>query len=409
MKDVRGTLSCFKAYDIRGLVPDELDVELARLIGRAFAAILGGGTVAVGRDMRLTGGEIAGALMQGLTESGVHVCDLGLVGTEEVYFATSHLGLEGGVMVTASHNPAAYNGMKLVKKDAVPVSRDTGLRDIEAMVLEAKRGQRTKGLGETPSGRVEKRNVRDAYVEHLLTYVDPQKLPALKIVANAGNGMAGPVVEAMIPHLPFELIPIAFQLDGSYLVGLLAQEALRNEPGSKIIHDPRLVWNTVEMVEEAGGVPILNKSGHAFMKERMRREDAAFGGEVSAHYYFRRFSYCDSGMIPWLLVASLIGGTNKSLGDLVRDRRSAFPTSGEINLEIADTDTVLKALKAEFGGRALSVDETDGISLEFKDWRTNVRPSNTEPLLRVNVEARGDRRLMEEKTQELLAFMKGSA
>src|SRR5660397_231083 len=211
MKDVRGTLSCFKAYDIRGLVPDELDVELARLIGRAFAAILGGGTVAVGRDMRLTGGEIAGALVRGLTESGVHVCDLGLVGTEEGDFATSHLGLEGGVMVTASHNPAAYNGMKLVKKDAVPVSRDTGLRDIEAMVLEAKRGQRTKGLGETPSGRVEKRNVRDAYVEHLLTYVDPQKLPALKIVANAGNGMAGPVVEAMIPHLPFELIPIAFQ------------------------------------------------------------------------------------------------------------------------------------------------------------------------------------------------------
>lgn len=457
----QGTLACFKAYDIRGRVPDDLDAEMARLIGRAFAGTLGGGTVAVGRDMRLTGGEISAAVIQGLTESGMHVYDLGLVGTEEVYFATFHLGVEGGVMVTASHNPAEYNGMKLVKKDAVPVSTDTGLRDIEAKVVEDLKAGTVDDIPEGSAGRVEERNVRPAYIEHLLSYVDVRELPALRIVANAGNGMAGPVVEEMSPYLPFELIPLEFRPDGSfpngvpnpllpgnrtatakavvetgadlgvawdgdfdrcflfdadgefvegyYLVGLLAQAALRDEPGSKIIHDPRLVWNTVEMIEEAGGVPLMNKSGHAFMKERMRSEDAAYGGEVSAHYYFRRFSYCDSGMIPWLLVTRLMGRTEKSLGDLVRDRRARFPTTGEINLEIVDPDAVLRAVKTEFGGGACAIDETDGVSLEFKEWRVNVRPSNTEPLVRVNAEARGNRELLEEKTQELLAFMRGSA
>ena len=453
MNDVDRRLAGFKAYDLRGRVPDELDEELAGLIGRSFSRFLAPRRVAVGRDMRLSGPSLTQALIEGLVASGVDVVDIGEVGTEEVYFATFSLGLDGGIMVTASHNPADYNGMKFVAKDAVPISGDTGLMDIRDTIARVLRGEDT--LPDAPErGAVEHVDVLPAYIDHLLTYVDVASLSPLKIVANAGDGMAGPVIERLRGLLPFEFIVLNGVPDGSfprgvpnpllpekravtaeavrkqgadlglawdgdfdrcfffdergefiegyYLVGLLAQQALRKNPGAAIVHDPRLVWNTIELVEAAGGRAIVNKSGHAFIKERMRREDAVYGGEMSAHHYFRDFSYADSGMVPWLLVAELMSAEGRPLSDLVESRVARYPTSGEINLELDDPAEALRRLREEYGPQALSVDDIDGVSLEFKDWRVNVRMSNTEPVVRVNVESRGDRALMERMTAEVL-------
>ncbi|ANM29441.1 phosphomannomutase [Acidobacteria bacterium Mor1] len=446
-------LASFKAYDIRGRVPDQLNPELVTNIGRGLATFLKPKRIAVGHDIRLSSPEFAEALCKGLQASGVDVVDIGRGGTEMVYFATAHLKLDGGVMVTASHNPADYNGLKLVREESKPISSDTGLKDIEQIILT---GEYAPSTGE---GKRESVDIHAAYVEHLLTYIDRDKLKPLKIVVNAGNGGAGAIIDLLEPHLPFEFIKIHHEPDGNfpngipnpllpdnrqatvdavrrekadfgiawdgdydrcflfdengefiegyYIVGLLAQRVLDRHPGATIIYDPRMTWNTVEIVDEAGGRPYQCKSGHAFIKEVMRREDAAYGGEMSAHHFFREFSYCDSGMIPWMLVAELIAVTGKSLADLVGERVERFPASGEINRRVEDARAVLEQVKAHYAGSALRVDETDGVGLDFADWRFNLRMSNTEPLIRLNVETRGDRGLLAAKTEEVLGLVGG--
>lgn len=454
-------LPSFKAYDIRGRVPEELSEELAWNIGRAFAQRFAPRRVVVGRDMRLSSTAIAGALIDGFRDGGVDVIDIGLGGTEMVYFASfawENDGVDGGVMVTASHNPAGYNGMKLVTKGARPISGDSGLRDIEAL---AERGF-ARGAPVGRRGGLEERAVLAPYIEHLLSYVDQKTLKPLKMVANAGNGCAGIVIDAIEKKLPFTFTKIfndpdgrfpngvpnpllpenraptvaavnrvgadvglawdgdfdrCFFFDGAgafvegyYMVGLFAEEMLRESPGAAIIHDPRLTWNTVEKVAAAGGRAVMSKTGHAFIKERMRKEDAVYGGEMSAHHYFRKFAYCDSGMIPWLLLAQQMSRTGQSLAALVDDMQRRFPASGEINLTLESAAKALAVVRerfAEDGGKAGVIDVTDGISIDHAQWRLNVRASNTEPVVRVNVESRGDRALMEQKTDEVLAVLRG--
>ena len=440
-------LPAFKAYDIRGRVPEELNEDLARRIGVALAAQLAPGPVVLGHDVRLTSPALQDALAAGLRGTGREVIDIGLCGTEEVYFQTDHLGAAGGVMVTASHNPMDYNGMKLVKENARPISSDTGLFAIsDAVAADASEAQ-------PPSAGQTAQHDKSAYIQHLLSYVDAAKLKPLKLVVNAGNGGAGAIVDLLAPHLPFEFIRICHEPDGNfpngipnpllpenraataeavrehgadfgiawdgdfdrcfffdhsgrfiegyYLVGLLAKAILARNPGGKVVHDPRLVWNTVEMVEQAGGVPVLCKSGHAFIKEKMRAEDAVYGGEMSAHHYFREFAYADSGMIPWLLIAQLVSESGRSLADWVEDRMAAYPCSGEINFKVADAKAAVARVMAHFAAQAPVLDHTDGISADFGDWRFNLRSSNTEPLLRLNVEARGDAALMQARTDEI--------
>ncbi len=450
-----GHLACFKAYDIRGRVGDEIDRDLVFRIGRAYAEFLRPRRIAVGHDIRLTSPELAGVVTEALVASGVEVVDVGRCGTEGVYFATFHLGLDGGVMVTASHNPVDYNGLKLVREEGKPISADTGLRQIEDLVLREGYGAAKGG------GRVERADVLPAYVDHLMGYVDRSSLRAFKVVANAGNGGAGEVVDRLERRLPFRFVKLLHEPDGRfpngvpnplltenrkltadavvrekadvgiawdgdfdrcflfdesggfvegyYVVGLLASQVLKRHPGARIVHDPRLTWNTIEIVREGGGVPVQSKSGHAFMKEVMRREDAVYGGEMSAHHFFREFSYCDSGMIPWLLVLAIMSSTGRTLGQLTEERMRLYPASGEINRRIADPAATLQRVLDRYRPGASRVDETDGIGIEFERWRFNLRSSNTEPLVRLNVEARGDRALMEEKTAEVLAVLGGTA
>ena len=445
-------LSCFKAYDIRGRIPDELNEVLAYQIGQAYAAFVKPNNVAVGRDIRATSTALSAALIRGLNESGVNVTDIGLCGTEGVYFATFAEQLDGGIMVTASHNPPDYNGMKFVREGSRPISADTGLMDMRALIEGARLPPRAAQAGKTrpldTSGK---------YLAHLLGYVKDAKLRRLKVVVNAGNGGAGLVIDQLEPHLPFEFVKVHHQPDSSfpngvpnpmieanrastiaamrasgadiglawdgdfdrcfffdehggfvegyYLVGLLAEAFLKRYPGSRIVHDPRLTWNTIEIVQRLGGEAVLCRSGHAFIKQRMREVDAVYGGEMSAHHYFRDFAYCDSGMIPWLLVLAVMCKTGKTLGELVGARQRLFPVSGEINREIADAKAVSARVREHYAKSALLVDFTDGLSMEFDQWRLNLRGSNTEPLVRLNVEARGSEALMREKTAEVLRLM----
>lgn len=427
---------CFKAYDIRGQIPAQLNEDIAYRIGRALVAELQGQTFVVGQDMRLESPPLAAALMRGITEAGADVIDIGLCGTEEVYFATSHYKVDGGVMITASHNPKGYNGMKLVKVESRPISGDTGL---DAIRLRVDNGD--LGVSAAVKGEVRQAFDKTAYIDHLLTYVDVCALKPLKILADPGNGAAGPVLHALAARLPLQWVFINDEPDGNfpngvpnpllpenreltrqallanqcdmglawdgdfdrcfffdadgrfiegyYLVGLLAEMLLKQHPGSKIIHDPRLTWNTIEQVEQAGGIAIQSKTGHAFIKERMREEDAVYGGEMSAHHYFRDFAYCDSGMIPWLLVAALMTTSGKTLAQLVDERITAYPCTGEINYRVTDVRATLDKVRAHFASKALDTDETDGVSMSFPTWRFNIRGSNTEPLLRLNIETRG--------------------
>jgi phosphomannomutase len=444
-------LTCFKAYDVRGRIPDQLNEDIARRIGRAYAEVIKPGKVVVGHDIRLTSESIKAALSDGLRDAGVDVYDIGLCGTEEIYFATAHAGMDGGIAVTASHNPKDYNGMKFVRAGAEPISGDSGLREIQALA--------EKDQFSTAERRGELRplDTADAYIDHLLSYVNLEELKPMKLVVNAGNGGAGIVIDRMEGSLPFEFIKLLNEPDGNfpngvpnpllpenrevtreavlehgadlgiawdgdfdrcfffdergefvegyYLVGLLAETFLRKEGGGKVVHDPRLTWNTVEVVEHCGGEAVQSKTGHAFIKERMRRENAVYGGEMSAHHYFRDFSYCDSGMIPWLLVADLISQRGEPLSALVEERVRAFPCSGEINREVQDPAALLKAVEKHYGADADIVDHTDGLSASFPDWRFNLRMSNTEPVVRLNVESRGDTSLMQQKTEELLGLM----
>jgi phosphomannomutase len=448
-------MNCFKAYDVRGRLPDDLNPDIARRIGRAYAAVIGPRRVAIGRDVRLSSPELADALAEGLMDAGVDVVDIGLCGTEMVYFAASHLDVHGGIMVTASHNPPDWNGMKFVREQSKPISGDSGLKDIEERV------ERNRFEATPKRGRRTEVDIYAEYIEHLLGYVDRTALKPLKLVVNAGNGGAGLVIDRLESHLPFEFVKIQHEPDGTfphgvpnpllpehrattadavtaagadfgiawdgdydrcflfdetgrfiegyYIVGLLAEAFLLKNPGAKIVHDPRLTWNTIDIVTQGGGVPVMSKTGHAFIKERMRLEDAAYGGEMSAHHYFRDFAYCDSGMIPWLLVAELVSRAGRPLSALVEERMAAFPASGEINRSIADPPAVLAAVEARLRGDALTIDHTDGLSMEFAEWRFNLRASNTEPLVRLNVESRGDAALMQAKTDELLALLDTSA
>lgn len=452
-------LTCFKAYDIRGKLDVELNEAIAARIGRAFGEYLKPKTVVVGGDARLTSEPLKLALAGGLQDAGVNVLDIGMAGTEEIYFATFHLNVGGGIEVTASHNPIDYNGMKLVREGARPVSGDTGLRDIQ-LLAEA---NDFSPVDPEARGSYQKINISAAYLDHLLTYVDIKNFQPRTLVINSGNGAAGPVIDALEARLqalniplrfikvhntpdghfpngiPNPLLPecradtrdavinhgadmgIAFDgdfdrcflfdengqfIDGYYIVGLLAQAFLKKHPGAKVIHDPRLSWNTVDVVTEAGGTPVMSKTGHAFIKERMRAEDAIYGGEMSAHHYFRDFAYCDSGMIPWLLVTELLCTSGKALSQLVSDRMAAFPASGEINNTLAEPARAIARVEAHFAARALEVDHTDGISMSFADWRFNLRSSNTEPVVRLNVESRGDAALMRARTRDILALLK---
>jgi len=445
-------IPCFKAYDVRGRVPEELNEDLAYRIGRAYAAFLSPARVAVGRDVRTSSLPLAAALTAGLNAAGVEVWDLGLCGTEQIYFAASHFKLDGGIMVTASHNPPEYNGMKFVREQSKPISGDCGLKEIELLAA----GGAPLSPKSVQGGRVAVNCLPD-YISHLLSYIDPGALPPLKVVVNAGNGCAGPVLDALEPHLPCRFIKIHHEpdpafphgvpnpllpenrqatsqavvahgaavglawdgdfdrcfffdergafIEGYYLVGLIAQALLARHPGEPIIHDPRLTWNTIEMVEAAGGRPVLCKTGHAFIKERMRRENALYGGEMSGHHYFRDFAFCDSGMIPWLLVLQLMGRTGQPLSSLVAARMARYPVSGEINRKVNDPDAVLARVEDRYRGKTATCDRTDGLSLEFPAWRFNLRKSNTEPVLRLNVETRQDPALLQEKTAELLSLM----
>ncbi|MET1025105.1 MAG: phosphomannomutase [Pseudoxanthomonas sp.] len=446
-------LPAFKAYDIRGRVPDELDEDLARRIGVALADMLDAGPVVLGHDVRLTSAGLQDALSAGLRAKGREVIDIGLCGTEEVYFQTDHLKAAGGVMVTASHNPMDYNGMKLVRENARPISSDTGLFDIRDQA------DADKAPAGTPTTKEEHRPDKAAYIQHLLSYIKPDALKPLKVVVNAGNGGAGAIVDLLAPHLPLEFIRVFHEPDGNfpngipnpllpenreatasavkehgadfgiawdgdfdrcfffdekgqfiegyYLVGLLAQAILAKQPGGKVVHDPRLTWNTVEMVEDAGGIPVLCKSGHAFIKEKMRAENAVYGGEMSAHHYFREFAFADSGMIPWLLIAELVSTSGRSLGDWVEDRVAKFPCSGEINFKVDDAKAAVKRVMDTYADLNPELDYTDGVSADFGQWRVNIRSSNTEPLLRLNIETRGDAALLKQKTDEISALLKG--
>lgn len=446
-------LPCFKAYDVRGKVPSELNPEVAYAIGRAYARETGAKTVCLGYDIRLSGPELMDAMARGLNEEGCDVIDLGMIGTEMVYFATAKYGYDGGVMITASHNPPEYNGMKMVRSESRPISGDSGLYDIEKTAYELLESKPTPGTG---GGSVTTKDCYADFVDHLLAICPADQLKSFKVLASPGNGAAGVAMEALIPHLPLQVTKMMFEPDGHfpngvpnpileesrapveaelkrggydlgiawdgdydrcflldengvfiegyYIVGLLAKALLADHPGATIIYDPRLTWNTLEIVEEAGGRAVMCKSGHAFIKEKMRAENAIYGGEMSAHHYFKSHWYCDSGMIPMLLVLKLMAQTGKTLGELVGEMMHKYPCSGEINSTVENVADVLARVEAAYSGGEVS--KVDGLSVEFEDWRFNLRGSNTEPVIRLNVESRGDSELMRAKTEEILALVR---
>ena len=451
-------LTCFKAYDIRGQLGTELNEEIAYRIGRAFAEFLQPKNVVLGGDVRLTSEALKQALANGIRDTGADVIDIGVVGTEEVYFATSYLETNGGIEVTASHNPLDYNGMKPVRENSKPISSDTGLLKIKAMAEE----NDFPAVDESARGSIKQVSILEPYLDHLMDYIDLASIKPLKLVMNAGNGAAGHVVDAIEERfkatgVPVEIVKIFNQQDGNfpngipnpilhenraptinavlehkadmgiawdgdfdrcflvdekgnfiegyYIVGLLAEAFLNKNPGAKIVHDPRLTWNTIDLAKRGGGEAIQSKTGHAFIKERMRSEDAVYGGEMSAHHYFRDFFYCDSGMIPWLLVLELVSKTGNPLSELVKQMVEAYPSPGEINRKVSDANQVIATVTKKYKDQALVIDTTDGISMEFPEWRFNLRRSNTEPVIRLNIESRGDKQILQENQDALLALI----
>lgn len=435
------TLTCFKAYDIRGKLGTELNEEIAYKIGRAYGEIYQPKKIVVGCDVRLTSEDLKQATIKGLNDAGVNVLDLGMTGTEEVYFGAFHLDVQGGIEITASHNPMDYNGMKLVRENARPIGADSGLKEIQQLA------ESSEFKDVTVKGTSEKYNILPEFIEHLMTYIDPSHIHPMKLVVNAGNGAAGHVIDAIEEkfkalNVPVEFIKVHHEADGTfpngipnpilvenrdstrnavieykadmgiawdgdfdrcflfdekgqfiegyYIVGLLAQAFLLKQPGEKIVHDPRLVWNTFDVVKQYQGEAIQSKSGHSFIKEKMREVNAVYGGEMSAHHYFRDFAYCDSGMIPWLLAVSVLSETQKPLSSLVEEMIEKFPCSGEINFKVEDTQVTIQKIFDHFADQEPAIDKTDGVSLDFGAWRLNVRASNTEPLLRLNIESRKD-------------------
>ncbi len=440
-------ISAFKAYDIRGKVPSELNTEIAYKIGRAYTKLVNAKKIVIGHDARKSSESLSQALTNGLTDSGVEVIDIGLCGTEMIYFATPFLSSDGGIMITASHNPPEYNGMKFVKKDSVPVGYDSGLKDVEKMVL----NNDFNPLA-LPKGKLTKINVMDEFISNLSKFYDKTKINPLKVVVNAGNGCAGLALNELEKILPIKMIKIFNNpdsdfpngvpnpllpenrqsthdavlqnnadlgvawdgdydrcfffdekgnfIEGYYIVGLLAKSILKKNPGEKIVHDPRLVWNTQKIVSENDGTAVQSVSGHAFIKAKMREVNSIYGGEMSAHHYFKDNAYSDSGMIPFLLVMQLMSEENKTLSQLVGEMVKEFPCSGEINSTINDAAGKIKELDLKYTGGER--DYSDGLSVDYGNWRFNVRMSNTEPIIRLNVETKGDEKLLEEKTKELL-------
>jgi phosphomannomutase len=440
----------FKAYDIRGLYPTELDEAGAYAIGRAYVEEFEARRIAVGRDMRLSGPVMAAATIEGAADAGAEVLDIGMVGTEMLYFAVGELGLDGGIAVTASHNPKEYTGMKIVRRGALPVGGDSGLMDVRDRAI----------AGGSPDGsrrgQVRSEDVWSAYVERVLSFADVEAIRPLRVVIDAANGMAGSMLPPVLQRLPIDAVRCYFEPDGSFpnhqpnpllpenrefIVGktleesadlgvafdgdadrcffvddtgefvpgdfataLLAQAVLEKEPGARVLYDVRASWAVPETIERAGGVPLVNRVGHAFIKQRMRKEDAAFAGEVSGHYYFRDFSQADSGVIPFLLMLECVSKDGATLSELLRPYRERYFITGELNTPVADVAAKLEELQARFGPEG-TVSHLDGVSVDADDWHFNVRPSNTEPLLRLNLEARSQE-LMERKRDEVLAVIR---
>lgn len=448
--------SPFKAYDVRGRIPQEIDVAFMHRLGKAVGRELSPRAVVIGHDMRQESPAFALALAQGLLDAGVDVLPLGMCGTEEVYFHTAASGADAGLMVTASHNPADYNGLKMVLSGARAATRENVLDALESVVLSEIPLPSVANYA--ARGRLHDILPRRAYVDRLLASVAGKALRPMKIVVHAGNGCAGPVLDMLEPHLPFEFVRVDHDPDprlpngipnpllpekrlrasaavretgadlgiawdgdfdrcflydhrgkfveGYYLVGMIAATMLRDHPGSSIIYDPRVCWNTIDIVEKAGGVAKPCPTGHAFFKQKMREEDAVYGGEMSAHHYFRDFAYCDSGMLAWLAIVAELSARDIALADLLADRIAAFPCSGEINFTIADSRRVQQRIADNLAGKARSTDWLDGLSMEFDDWRLNLRASNTEPLLRLNLETRGDIALLADRQAAVEAMIR---
>jgi len=441
-------ISSFKAYDIRGQLPHEINPEIAYRVGNATAEYLSAKKMILGRDIRASSKELSESMASGLMDAGVDVIDIGECGTENVYYATGELKSCGGVMVTASHNPSDYNGFKIVSENAKPISSETGLLDIRKIAESDKR------LISELRGNLEQRDLNQSYVKKVLSFIDPDSLSKLKVVMNPGNGGAGVYAEYISKNMPIEIIKLNFDpdssfpngipnpmieenrastsqavidnkadlgiawdgdfdrcfffdekgnfIEGYYLVGLLAKSFLIKNRNERVIYDPRLTWNTIDIVERYGGDAIQCQSGHSFIKKSMRDNDAVYGGEMSAHHYFRDFYYCDSGMIPWLLILEMISEEKMPLSQMIQKYREKYPVSGEINLKVSNTKTIIDSIKEYYLDDALGVDETDGVGMEFEKWRFNLRASNTEPLIRLNVESNSNESLMNEKTRELV-------
>jgi phosphomannomutase len=442
----------FKAYDVRGIYPDELDEAGAYAIGRAFVEQFEPHRIAVGHDMRLSSPAMTDAVMRGAAESGADVVDLGLVGTEMVYFAVGELGLDGGVAVTASHNPKEYTGMKIVRRGALPVGGDSGLLDIRTRALSDAGARHATG----PAGTITQEDIWPAFVERVLSFIHVNALKPLRVVIDSANGMAGVMLPPVLERLPIEVVRYFFEPDGSFpnpepnpllpenrefivskvteegadlgvafdgdadrcffvddtgefvpgdfVTALLAESILEKEPGGKILYDVRASWAVPETIRRAGGVPLVNRVGHAFFKHRMREEGAVFGGEVSGHYYFRDFSQADSGVVPFLLMLELLSKRGEKLSETLRPFRERYFITGELNTPVADVALKLQELKERFGAEG-KVSHLDGLSVDAEDWHMNVRPSNTEPLLRLNLEALSPE-LMERKRDEVLEVIR---
>ena len=443
-------ISCFKAYDVRGRIPTELNQEVAFKIGVAIASYFSTQSVVIGYDVRPSSLEILDALAKGIQSQQSEVMSIGLCGTEEIYFATNYLDSDAGVMITASHNPADYNGLKIVGAGAQPVSMDSGLGEIKSIA-------ESVSYDDSIDLKLKEINIRDQYLDKILSFVNTESIKPLHVVTNAGNGCAGPVINALESRLPITFTKIQNEPDGLfpngipnpllvenrqvtskavieheadlgiawdgdfdrcfffdangqfienyYLIGLLSEQLLQANPKDHIVHDPRLVWNTREEVMRANGIPDQSKAGHSFIKEIMRANKAVYGGEMSGHHYFRDFYYSDSGMIPWLLLLEKISNAGQTLTDLVSERIERYPVSGEINTEVKNPKILLEKIKEHYLPFDPIIDDIDGYSFEFSDWRFNLRMSNTEPLVRLNVESRANKTLMQKKTEEILKLI----
>lgn len=447
----------FKAYDVRGQIPGEINVPFAYRFAQATKESLAPRKVVVGHDMRIDSPALAGALSQGLLDSGVDVLPVGQCGTEEVYFHTARSGADAGLMVTASHNPLDYNGIKMVLKGSAAATPDNAFNPIEKLMRSDRVFPAAASYDER--GTLQPICDRSPYIERLLEEVAGQELKPMKIVCHAGNGCAGPVIDLLEKHLPFTFIKIDHEPDprlpngvpnpllkekrqkaiqavkdndadlaiawdgdfdrcflydhkgrfveGYYLVGMIAKRMLEKEPGSTILYDPRLTWNTIDIVESMGGVAKPCRTGHAYFKEMMRAENAIYGGEMSAHHYFRDFAYCDSGMLTWLDVVCELSASGKSLAETLEERIAAYPCSGEINFTVDDAKAVQERVAEHYQKQNPTLETIDGLGMVFDDWRFNLRASNTEPLLRLNVETRADQRLLDEKVKELSGLIGG--